>query len=284
MRYPGVRELLERHRLAPKKAWGQNFLREPLVLDRIADVAEVGEGDRVVELGAGLGHLTACLAETGAEVVAVERDRDLVPVLEETFASAPTVRVVAADAKTVDLQSLRGDGSPLVVVGNLPYHLTSPILFHLLEARGHLARIVVMIQKEVAERLAAGPGSKAYGVLSVRFQLWAKVELAFDVPPTAFVPPPKVTSTVVRLDLRAAPLADPGDPDVFRRVVAAAFGQRRKTLNNALKSLVPDAEARRAVLAEAGIDAGARAETVPVTGFAALSRAVLASGVGGGEG
>lgn len=274
MRYPGVRELLGRHQLKPKKDWGQNFLRDEVVLARIADAADVGEGDRVVELGAGLGHLTACLAETGAEIVAVERDRDLVPVLEETFASAPTVRIVAADAKTLDLGALRAGGPRLVVVGNLPYHLSSPILFHLLDARAEVEAIVVMVQKEVAERLAASPGSKAYGVLSVRFQLHFEVEAVFDVPPSAFVPPPKVTSTVVRLVAREAPLADPGDPEVFRRVVAAAFGQRRKTVQNALKGLVPDAEARRAALVQAGIDPGARAETVPVEGFAALARAL----------
>lgn len=281
MSYPTPKELLARHGLEPKKAWGQNFLRDQTVLDRIVRATAPRPGETVLELGAGLGHLTRRLADTGAKVIAVERDRELVPILEAELSDAG-VEVVAANAKTLDLGPLRAGGAPMAVVGNLPYHLTSPILFHLLDQRAHLSRLVVMVQKEVARRLAAAPGTKDYGVLSVRFQLFFEARSVFDVPPGAFLPPPRVTSTVIRLDRREAPLADPGDEAVFRAVVKGAFGQRRKTLSNALKAarlLSPEALAE--ALEAAGLDPGARAETVPVTDFAALSREVAARGGAG---
>jgi 16S rRNA (adenine1518-N6/adenine1519-N6)-dimethyltransferase len=275
--YPSPAELLRRHRLRPKKRWGQNFLQDRSILDRIVSVLEAAPADRIVELGAGLGHLTTRLSATGAEVVAVERDRDLIPVLEGLFQDTDRVRVLAADAKQVDLPALRGDGPRVLVAGNLPYHLTSPILFHLLEHRAHVDRAVLMMQKEVAERLAAEPGRKDYGILSVQTQMWASVRVAFDVSPRAFLPPPGVISSVVRLDFREAAFDDPGDPEVFRRVVRGAFAQRRKTLQNTLKSakLIP-AEDVPSLLEEVGLDPAARPETVTVEGYAALSRAVTA--------
>ncbi len=267
--YPSPQDLLKAHGLRPKKRWGQNFLREGWVLDRIVATLAPRPGERVVELGAGLGHLTERLLRSGAEVVAVERDRDLVPILE---AALPAATVVAADAKTVDLRKLAGDAASVAVAGNLPYHLTSPILFHLLDERAAISRAVLMMQKEVAERLTATPGTKAYGVVSVRFALWADSEVVFDVGPRAFVPQPKVVSSVVRIVFRSAPRADAGDPGWFRRVVKAAFGQRRKTLSNALKSLGPRPMLEAAFEA-ADVDPSLRAERLTVEAFAALSRA-----------
>ena len=268
--YPSPTALLKAHGLRPKKRWGQNFLREGWVLDRIVATLAPKPGERVVELGAGLGHLTERLLRSGADVVAVERDRDLVPILE---AALPAATVVAADAKRVDLRALAGDAGKVAVAGNLPYHLSSPILFHLLEERTAVSRAVLMLQKEVAERLAASPGSKAYGVVSVQFGLWADSEVVFDVSPRAFVPQPKVVSSVVRIVFRSEPRADPGDPGWFRRVVKSAFGQRRKRLSNALKSLGLG-PALEVAFERAGIDPGLRAERLTVEAFAALSRAV----------
>lgn len=274
-RYPSPKALLKAHGLSPKKSWGQNFLSDPNVHGAIVRATGAGEGDHLVELGAGLGHLTVHLASTGARVTAVERDRELVPILESQFEDVPGVEIVAGDAKQVDLAGLQGDGPPLVVVGNLPYHLTSPILFRLLDHRAHVRRVVVMIQKEVADRLLAGPGNKTYGALTVRFGLYASVSRVTDVSPHAFVPPPKVHSTVLRLDLRETPTADPGDPEVFARLVRAAFNQRRKTLQNALKAgRLVDPEALPAVFEEAGVDPKVRAETLSPESFAALSLAV----------
>ncbi|MDF1562750.1 MAG: 16S rRNA (adenine(1518)-N(6)/adenine(1519)-N(6))-dimethyltransferase RsmA [Deltaproteobacteria bacterium] len=274
---PAPRTLLSAHGLAPKKAWGQNFLQDRQVLDRIVSLCHPREGMKVVELGAGLGHLTARLRGRGVEVVAVERDRDLVAILEKLFEGDAGTRIVAADAKTVRLEELCPgvERRDLQVVGNLPYNISTPILFHLLEQQERIGALVVMVQREVAERLGAEPGSKDYGILSIRFGLHFHVEQAFDVAPHAFLPQPKVVSSVVRLEARQRPLAEVGDEAAFARVVKGAFAQRRKTILNSLRSaklLPPDA--LREALAEAGIEPGARAETVSIEGFAALTAAV----------
>ena len=193
------KSILHRHGLRPKKSWGQNFLGDDRILSGIARACTLGPGDVVVELGAGLGHLTRHLAETGATVVAVERDRELIPVLEAEL-NLPNVRVVAANAATVDFAAIAGVPK-VAVVGNLPYHLSSPILFALLHQRASISRGVFLLQKEVAERLAAEPDSKTYGLLSVLLQLYADVEVVLQVPRFAFFPPPKVDSAVVRLDI-----------------------------------------------------------------------------------
>ncbi len=272
-RLPSPEALLRGHGLRAKKGWGQSFLRDPSVSDRIVAALEPEQGDRIVELGAGLGHLTVRLAKSGAHIVAVERDRDLVPVLNGLFPKCERVRVVAADAKTLDFADLRGEGPKLLVAGNLPYHLTTPILFNLLHHREHLARAVMMVQKEVAERLASEPDCKSYGVLSVQTQMWSKVRVVFDVQPGSFHPSPSVVSSVVRLDFREGPLSDPGDPELFRRIVRGAFAQRRKTLRNALKATrVVPVDHISLLLEKAGLAPEARAETVSVEGFARLSR------------
>ena len=271
--------ILRRHGLRAKKAWGQNFLGDDHHLAAIAAAAGVKPGDVVVELGAGLGHLTRHLAHAGGSVIAVERDRDLVPILRSEMEGLD-VEVREANAATVDLHALAAErGARLKVVGNLPYHLSTEILFHVESQRADLERAVFLLQKEVTERIAAAPGGKSYGVLSVLLQLHADVDVPHHVPAGAFTPPPEVESAVVRLVFRDAPRADPGDEALFRRVVKAAFAQRRKTLGNALKAgRLAEAPALEQAFASTGIDPGRRAETLSVEEFAALTRALVAQG------
>src|SRR5438445_1623196 len=189
-------ELRRRHGLRPKKHWGQNFLGDPRILEALAALAGLKPGETVVELGAGLGHFTRALAATGARVVAVERDRELVPILR---AELPAVEVAEADAKSFDFRSVAGGGR-VVVCGNLPYHLTSPILFHLLDQRAAVRRAVLLVQREVAERIAAPSGGREYGLLSVLLQHVAGVRIGLRVGRHAFTPPPQVDSSALVLD------------------------------------------------------------------------------------
>ncbi len=279
--YPSPRALLERYDLRAKKTWGQNFLGDPEVLDDIAALAAPAAGEAVVELGAGLGHLSARLLRRGARVVAVERDRDMVRVLRRELGDRLTL--LEADAARLDWPGLaarygtpdaHGGGPRLAVAGNLPYHLSSPIVFSLLDAAPSIRRAVFLLQREVAERLAARPGGKEYGLLSVLLQRHAEVEVARRVPAGAFWPPPKVESAV--LCARFRPPADAVlDEDRFRRLVKAGFGQRRKTLRNALDAgRVAPPERLAAALEAAGIDPGRRGETLSVAEWAALERAL----------
>jgi 16S rRNA (adenine1518-N6/adenine1519-N6)-dimethyltransferase len=268
------RALLGRYGLRPKKDWGQNFLADAQVLTRIAQAFSVGPGDTVVELGAGLGHLTRALAATGARVIAVERDRDLVRVLEKELA-LPGVEVLAANAADLSFAEAAKGAKP-VVGGNLPYQLSSSILFQVLEQRESIQRAVFLLQKEVAERIAASPGGRDYGLLSVLLQAYATVQVLFEVPAERFHPPPKVDSAVVRIDVLPTPRARPSDHRRFVRLVKAAFAQRRKTLLNSLKSasdLGSPAELA-ASLERAGIDGRRRAETLSCEELAAIEQAL----------
>jgi 16S rRNA (adenine1518-N6/adenine1519-N6)-dimethyltransferase len=261
-------ELLRRHGLRPKKEWGQNFLGDAQILGELADLARLQPGDLVVELGAGLGHLTHALASTGAQVVAVERDRDLAPILREEL---PAVEVVEADAKSFDLSAVAARaGRRVVVCGNLPYHLSSPILFHLLDQRAAVKRAVLLLQQEVAERIAAPPGGRDYGLLSVLAQHVAEARVARHVSRHAFTPPPEVESAVLVLEFLETPRAPVRAEQRFRALVKAAFSQRRKTLWNALKSFPGGRDA----LVKAGIDPRRRAETLTVEEFASIERAL----------
>jgi 16S rRNA (adenine1518-N6/adenine1519-N6)-dimethyltransferase len=261
-------ELLRRHGLRPKKDWGQNFLGDEELLSSLAALARLKAGDWVVELGAGLGHFTRALASTGAHVVAVERDRELVPILR---AELPGVEVAEADAKSFDLRDVALRAKQRVVVcGNLPYHLSSPILFHLLDQREAVRRAVLLLQREVAERIAAQPGGRDYGLLSVLIQHVADVRLALSVPRHAFTPPPEVESAALALEFLEKPRAEVRDDRRFRVLVKAAFSQRRKTLWNAVRA-VPGA---REAMARAGIDPQRRGETLSVEEFASIERAL----------
>lgn len=261
-------DLLRRHGLRPKKDWGQNFLGDESILSSLAALARLEPGDAVVELGAGLGHFTKALAATGAHVVAVERDRELAPILR---AQLPGVEVREADAKSFDLAGVAARaGRRAVVCGNLPYHLSSPILFHLIDQRRALKRAVLLLQREVAERVAAPPGGRDYGLLSVLVQQVATAWVGLAVPRHAFTPPPEVESSALVLEFLDEPRAAVRDEQRFRTLVKAAFSQRRKTLWNALRS-VPGA---REALERAGIDPQRRGETLSVEEFAAVERAL----------
>lgn len=273
----GARDLLARHGLRAKKSWGQNFLVDTSVQDRIVGAAGPGPEDVVVEIGAGLGALTAPLATRAGRVIAVERDPDIVAVLERELGSSARVTIVAADALTFDFAATaRQEGRPLVVLGNLPYQITSPLLFAIVDAAAGgqvITRAVLMVQREFAERVVAPPGSKTYGRLSVMVQQLAAVDILFHVGAHAFHPRPAVTSTVMRLVPRAAPLASARDPAVFAGVVRAAFGTRRKMLRGALAPAFGD-ERARAALEAAGVDGTRRAEELSVPEFARIADAL----------
>lgn len=271
-----VRELLDAHGLAPSRALGQNFVADPNTVRRIAAMAEVGPGDRVVEVGPGLGSLTLALAETGAEVTAVEIDRHLVPVLREVVEPVG-VRVVQGDARRVDWDELLGvPGAPgsgaaagaaggWVLVANLPYNIATPLVLDLLRDVPAIERMLVMVQREVGERLAAGVGDAAYGIPSVKAAYWATADVMGRVPATVFVPQPRVESVLVRLVRHAPPLVD---RERLFRLVDAGFGQRRKMLRRSLAGLV-DAEG----FAAAGVRPEARAEELDLAAWSRLASA-----------
>lgn len=261
-----VVELLDRHGLRPSRALGQNFVVDPNTVRRIATLAAVGPGDRVVEIGAGLGSLTLALAETGASVTAVELDRRLVPVLRSVVEPAG-VPVVEGDALSLDWPALLGDDA-WVLVANLPYNVATPLVLDLLDAVPQIARMLVMVQREVGERLAADVGDPAYGAASVKVAYWATARIVARVPPTVFVPRPKVDSALVDIRRRAAPAVDPEAVDAtwLFEVVRTGFGQRRKMLRRSLAG-VADAEA----FACAGVRPEARAEELDVEAWGRLA-------------
>jgi len=256
----------------PRKRFGQHFLHDAGVLRRIVSGIAPRPGQAVIEIGPGEGALTFPLLDTGIELTVIELDRDLAARLRGM--AHPRLRVIEADVLDVDFNALAdAQGAPLRVVGNLPYNVSSPILFHALDAAERIVDMHFMLQKEVVDRMAADHGSKAYGRLSVMLQSRCEVSPLFDVPPAAFRPPPKVDSAVVRLVPRPVDAIGIADPARFSQVVKAAFAQRRKTLRNTLAALA-NAEA----LTAAGIDPGMRAEQVPVTAFVQLANSLGAAG------
>ncbi|MDQ4069000.1 MAG: 16S rRNA (adenine(1518)-N(6)/adenine(1519)-N(6))-dimethyltransferase RsmA [Actinomycetota bacterium] len=260
-----VRRLLDQHGLTPSRARGQNFVVDPNTVRRIARLAEVGPGDRVVEIGAGLGSLTLALAETGASVMAIEVDARLMPVLR-TVVEPVGVQVVEGDALRLDWNTLLG-GDPWVLVANLPYNVATPMVADLLDHVPAIRRMLVMVQREVAERLAAGAGDEAYGAVSVKVAYWATARVVGRVPPTVFHPVPNVESALVRIERRAEPVVGADvDREWLFRLVAAGFGQRRKMLRRSLASLVP-AEA----FVAAGVRPDARAEELSVVEWGRLA-------------
>jgi 16S rRNA (adenine1518-N6/adenine1519-N6)-dimethyltransferase len=243
-------------------------------------LAGIGEGDRVLEIGPGLGSLTLALAEAGIEVVALELDRHLAAVLEANLAEAgrngSTIEVVVGDALTVDFATLLGDRADAWhSVSNLPYNVAAPVVVRLLESAPQIGRQLVMVQREVGERLAAGPGSPAYGALSVKIAFHAHAEIAGAVPPTVFVPKPLVESALVRIVRRSAPPVDVPSPDRLFRLVRAGFGQRRKMLRRALRPELGTGVTT--VLHAAGVDPTARAEELSLDDWAAVARAEAAA-------
>jgi 16S rRNA (adenine1518-N6/adenine1519-N6)-dimethyltransferase len=273
---PPLRDVIRRHGLSARKSLGQNFILDLNLTGRIARAGGPLEGATVVEVGPGPGGLTrALLAEGVRRVIAVERDERAIAALEEISARYPgRLKIVAGDALRIDLQ-VHTDPERARVIANLPYNIATALLIGWLTVEPWppwFDMLVLMFQREVAERIAARPGSKAYGRLSVLANWRCETKILFDVAPSAFVPPPKVTSALVRLIPRAAPFAC--DATALQRVTEAAFGQRRKMLRQSLKPLGADAGA---LLAAAGIEPTARAEDIPVEGFVALARAYVAA-------
>jgi 16S rRNA (adenine1518-N6/adenine1519-N6)-dimethyltransferase len=260
-----TRQALDRLGVRPRRRLGQSFLVAPAVVARIADVADV-RGKAVVEVGPGLGALSDALAPLASRLWLVEIDPRLCDRLRECYAAAAHVRVVHADALDVDFDDLLGDAAGAVAVGNLPYSVGSQILLRLLEARRVFARLVLMLQREVAERIVAPPGSRSYGTLSVWTALYGEARIALRVPPGAFLPRPKVESAIVTIELRSQPRAPIADPARFRAVVRAAFGQRRKTLRGALSGIATASQ-----IEAAGIDPTRRGETLSLDEFAAIA-------------
>jgi 16S rRNA (adenine1518-N6/adenine1519-N6)-dimethyltransferase len=266
-------EVLRRHGLSARKSWGQNFLHAMEVHRAIAAASGAGPGVRVVEIGAGLGTLTAHLLATGAEVWAIERDRDLCEVLRKELGAEERLTLFEADAVKFAYERAADEQHPRpAIVGNLPYHLTGALLFALLEHHDVTGPWVVMVQREVADRLCAPPGSRTYGGITVGLSRVRAITRVVAVPPGAFVPAPRVSSAVIRLDPRTKPRGEVGDARGFLELVRTAFQQRRKTLNNALTPLASRAEISR-WCARTGIDPQLRPERLGPEDFAALQRA-----------
>jgi 16S rRNA (adenine1518-N6/adenine1519-N6)-dimethyltransferase len=253
----------------PRKRFGQHFLHDPGVIRRIIAAIDPSPGQRVVEIGPGRGAITAPLLERLGELDVVELDRDVLPLLEQTCAGLGRLHVHSADALSFDFGTLARSGQPLRLVGNLPYNISTPLLFHLLAQQTPIRDMHFMLQKEVVTRMAAQPGGKDYGRLTVMLAASCAVEHLFDIGPGAFRPPPRVRSAFVRLTPWPEPPFPEADPALFARVVSQAFSMRRKTLRNSLKPLM-DAD----LIAGAECDPSARAETLAPSDFARLAVAL----------
>ena len=269
-------EIIQRYGFDVRKKYGQNFLIDNGVLDRIVEAAELTEADCVLEIGPGIGTLTQRLAEEAGEVVAVEIDRELIPILQETLADYGNVTVLNEDILKTDICGIaqQHGGRPLKVVANLPYYITTPIIMALLESRAPIKSITVMVQREVADRMRVGPGSKEYGALSLAVQYYAKPEIVAQAPASCFLPRPKVDSTVFRLTRYEQPPVKTRDEDWLFAVIRASFNQRRKTLANGLANaggLGLRRQQVEEVLADMGLPAAVRGETLTLERFAELS-------------
>lgn len=275
-----TRELIRKHDFRIAKKFGQNFLVDESVLKGIIEGSELTKDDCVLEIGPGLGVMTQVLCEKAGKVLAVEIDRELIPILRVTLFGYYNVQLINEDILKLDLKSVLKDSfgnAPVKVVANLPYYITTPIIMKLLEEDINLKSITIMVQKEVGERLGAAPGGKDYGALSVAVQYRCIPRKIMLVPPEAFVPQPEVESMVVRLDAREEPPVQLKDEKMYFRVVKAAFGQRRKTLLNALASgnLGKSKEEIREILNSNGIDENRRGETLSLEEFAKISNAII---------
>ena len=273
--------VLKKHQFTFQKKFGQNFLIDPRVLDKIIDAAEIGKDDYVLEIGPGIGTMTQYLAERARGVCAVEIDRKLIPILEETLQDYDNVEIINQDILKVDIRRLteeKNGGEPIKVVANLPYYITTPIIMELFESEVPLDSVTVMVQKEVAERMQAGPGTKDYGALSLAAQYYAKPYIAAYVPPNCFIPRPAVGSAVIRLTRHQEKPVTVRDEKFLFQVIRASFNQRRKTLQNGLYNSpelkIPKAQVT-AVLREMGLPENIRGEKLTLEEFARLSDLLL---------
>lgn len=271
-----TKDIIHRHGFRFSKSLGQNFLIDGNVIDSICTKAEITEEDKVLEVGPGIGTLTQELCERAGKVVAIEIDKNLLPILDETLASYKNVEIVQGDVLKIDLHSLFKDKlseGKVKVVANLPYYITTPIVMRLLEERLSIDKIVVMVQKEVAQRMMASPGKKDYGALSVAVQYYSDANIIVNVPSNVFIPRPNVDSAVIMLDVYDKPRVEVKNEKIFFNVVKAAFGKRRKTLLNALSSsnLNMTKEAVKEALIMSNIDPIRRGETLTIEEFATLA-------------
>ena len=267
-----VHYICKRFDIKMSKKLGQNFLIKRGIVDEIVHAAELTPGEPVLEVGPGIGTLTQGLAQSGAAVTAIELDRRLLEVLDTTLASYDNVRIIHGDVLKLDVPSIMNH-KPFKVVANLPYYITTPIIMSLLESKLPIERLVVMVQKEVALRMVAKPGTKDYGALSVAVQYYTKPDIVLDVPPKSFLPAPAVTSSVIRCVLRDKPPVDVIDEKLFFRVVKAGFAQRRKTFANTMKTTGLSKDRIEELLAKANIDGQRRGETFTLQEFADVANA-----------
>lgn len=275
-----VNMTLRKFNLSPSKSLGQNFLIDQGILKSIVQAAELTKEDVVLEIGPGLGSLTAELAESAGSVLAVEIDKRLVPILKETLKDYDNIRIINADILQLDPAAEFGDVSPgrLKIVANLPYYITTPVIMKLLESGIKAKTMVLMVQKEVADRMKASPGGKDYGALSVAVQYYSKPSVVQEVPPQSFIPKPEVYSSVIKLELYDKPPVGLYDEMLFFRLVKAAFGQRRKTLVNALNNagyFCLDKEEIKGMLEKTGIGEKQRGETLSLEQFAQLANLIF---------
>ncbi len=270
-------QILQKHDFHFRKKFGQNFLIDTHVLEKIVEAAGVQNGDFILEIGPGIGTLTQYLCEGAGRVLAVEIDPNLIPILKETLAGYDNVEIVHGDILKQDIQAIAdryNGGRPIKVVANLPYYITTPIIMELFESHVPLANVTVMVQREVAERMQAGPGTKEYGALSLAVQYYSEPEVVANVPPNCFIPRPNVGSAVIRLTRYGTPPVQAADAGKLFAIIRASFNQRRKTLANSLGNapgLGVSRERVAQVLEEMGLPAMVRGEALTLTQFAALS-------------
>ena len=274
-------EVLQKYDFVFQKKYGQNFLIDTHVLDKIINAAEITEEDLVLEIGPGIGTMTQYLASRAREVFAVEIDRALIPILEDTLSDFKNVTILNEDILKVDIRKLaeeHNQGKPIKVVANLPYYITTPIIMGLFEEKVPVESITVMVQKEVADRMQTGPGSKDYGALSLAVQYYASPYIVANVPPNCFMPRPKVGSAVIRLSRHEKPPVEVKDSSLMFRIIRASFNQRRKTLVNGLKNagdLDFTKEQIEKAVSDCGFPAGVRGEALTLENFAALANRLL---------
>lgn len=270
-------EIIQKYEFAFQKKFGQNFLIDGHVLNKIIAAAEITKDDFVLEIGPGIGTMTQYLAEAAGKVMAVEIDRMLIPILQETLSEYENVEILNEDVLKVDIAALveeKNDGKPIKVVANLPYYITTPIIMGLLENHVPVESITVMVQKEVAQRMQAGPGSKDYGALSLAVQYYCEPYIVANVPPNCFMPRPKVGSAVIRLKTHAQPPVTTEDETLMFRLIRASFNQRRKTLANGLNNsseLSFSKEQIAQAIEKLGVPASIRGEALTLEQFAALA-------------
>ena len=273
-------EILQKYNFNFQKKFGQNFLINTGVLEDIIDAAEVTDEDMVLEIGPGIGTMTQYLCENARQVIAVEIDTNLIPILKDTLSAYDNVRIINDDILKVDINELAreyNNGRPIKVVANLPYYITTPIIMGLFESHVPIESITVMVQKEVADRMQAGPGTKDYGALSLAVQYYSKPQIVVNVPPSCFMPQPKVGSTVISLRRHQQPVVQVEDEKLMFKVIRASFNQRRKTLANGLNNyggINLTKEQIRQSIEELGVPVNIRGEALSLEQFACLSNII----------